>query len=73
MGWVDESLQLAKLKLERGAHALGAGDLRDLTNDSQAVLQLPLVIVGHVQDEQVAKIEISPQAFLVTKYPTGSR
>jgi hypothetical protein len=66
---VDKLVDIAELQLDRGAHIVETRDARMLPDDFQAPFQLALVIVRHLQNEQVFKdIAIDHDlALIVTK------
>ena len=49
---MDEGVEVAVLELHRGLDAVAAGDLAHLGDDAQAVLDVALVVVGHLEDEE---------------------
>ena len=49
---MDEGVEVAVLQLHRGLDAVAAGDLGHLLDDAQAVVDVALVVVGHLEDEE---------------------
>jgi hypothetical protein len=55
---VDKGIELAELELEDSPDTLPAHYLADLADDAESVLDTALVVIGQVEDEQVAEIEV---------------
>ena len=50
---VDEAVEIAELQLDGGAHVVEPHDPAVLADDLQPALEAALVIVGHLQHEEI--------------------
>jgi hypothetical protein len=61
---VDKGVELSELEFQRRTGTPVLDDLGEGTNDIQSVLDITLVVVGHVQDKEIFKIKFLIQIFL---------
>ena len=57
VGGMNHGLELPELEFDGGPDALGLCNPCQLLDDSPAVLDPPLMIVGHLEDEEITEIE----------------
>ena len=54
---VDEGVKLTELEFQCGACVTILDDLGEGTNNIEPVLHVTLVVVGHVQDQEISKVK----------------
>ena len=69
---VDERVEVAVLQLHRGLDAVAARDAAHLRDDAEAVLDVALVVVRHLEHEQQVRERVGHAVFLPFSVPADA-